>query len=369
MSLSDINNAISVDRAIQECDELGRDEFLRKYGFGKSKVYFLAKNGKYYDSKAIAAVAHKYEHPEKGALKSGEFSGGETTVGELLGRLGFIIERRDEPFPIPGDVLSHEQLMRAFGVGLQGGMRRSKANNLLLLISDPTKSLYDDRWDGDTLHFTGMGKVGDQKLASQNKTLAESRTSGIDLHLCEVFKPTQYTYAGEVEMSGKPYQEIQFDDKNKERLVYMFPLKLKMHGIKPTPKQVDILKIAEGRERYLNGKSLDELKKLASRSQALPQRRMVENDQIIRNQAVVDYVKRAANGICDLCEEPAPFTTKKNKPYLECHHVLPLAEDGNDTIDNAVALCPNCHRRMHSLKKKADTNKLFNRITMRDSEE
>ena len=35
-----------------------------------------------------------------------------------------------------------------------------------------------------------------------------------------------------------------------------------------------------------------------------------------------------------------------------------LVDGGDDTLRNAVALCPNCHRKMHSLNKKADVKKL-----------
>jgi len=34
-------------------------------------------------------------------------------------------------------------------------------------------------------------------------------------------------------------------------------------------------------------------------------------------------------------------------PYLEVHHWTPLAEGGLDTIENAAALCPNCHKQAH----------------------
>jgi 5-methylcytosine-specific restriction enzyme A len=44
---------------------------------------------------------------------------------------------------------------------------------------------------------------------------------------------------------------------------------------------------------------------------------------------------------------PAPFEMAEGIPYLEVHHVKPLAIGGSDTIMNAVALCPNCHRRAH----------------------
>lgn len=34
-------------------------------------------------------------------------------------------------------------------------------------------------------------------------------------------------------------------------------------------------------------------------------------------------------------------------PYLEIHHVKTLATGGADTVDNTVAICPNCHRELH----------------------
>ena len=35
------------------------------------------------------------------------------------------------------------------------------------------------------------------------------------------------------------------------------------------------------------------------------------------------------------------------------------ADGGEDTIENAVALCPNCHRMMHSLRRKSDIDLLI----------
>ena len=45
---------------------------------------------------------------------------------------------------------------------------------------------------------------------------------------------------------------------------------------------------------------------------------------------------------------------KNNLPYLEEHHVKQLADGGTDSMDNVVAICPNCHRRMHVLNDKND---------------
>lgn len=66
-----------------------------------------------------------------------------------------------------------------------------------------------------------------------------------------------------------------------------------------------------------------------------------------RDPAVKAWVLRQAAGCCELCDCSAPFLREDGFPYLEVHHVTPLAEGGSDKISNTVALCPNCHRRMH----------------------
>ena len=66
-----------------------------------------------------------------------------------------------------------------------------------------------------------------------------------------------------------------------------------------------------------------------------------------RDPEVIAWVKQRANRLCELCEKEAPFLDRNNQPFLEVHHVFPLADNGPDTIDNAVGLCPNCHRECH----------------------
>lgn len=66
-----------------------------------------------------------------------------------------------------------------------------------------------------------------------------------------------------------------------------------------------------------------------------------------REAKVKAWVLKEANGICEVCGEPAPFCESDGTPYLEAHHIRQLADGGSDTIMNVVALCPNCHREMH----------------------
>ena len=57
MALSDVTDPDAVRRALHEFDDLGRDQFLAKYGFAKSRSYFLIADGRAYDSKAIVGAA------------------------------------------------------------------------------------------------------------------------------------------------------------------------------------------------------------------------------------------------------------------------------------------------------------------------
>lgn len=84
----------------------------------------------------------------------------------------------------------------------------------------------------------------------------------------------------------------------------------------------------------------------------------------VRDRYVSEYVKRRAHGFCQLCGKPAPFLTKDGEPYLETHHVIWLADGGDDSIDNAVALCPNCHRKMHTVNLDEDVKKLLRAASM-----
>ena len=71
-------------------------------------------------------------------------------------------------------------------------------------------------------------------------------------------------------------------------------------------------------------------------------------DVFIRNPDVVAQALIIAAGKCGKCSNPAPFLRKTDSsPYLEVHHIARLSDGGDDTVENAIALCPNCHREAH----------------------
>lgn len=108
----------------------------------------------------------------------------------------------------------------------------------------------------------------------------------------------------------------------------------------------------EGRfkEAIRDSKELERTERLQQlhNASSLPERIEVTTYAYLRNPHVVTEALIRADGKCEGCGAPAPFIRRADgSPYLEVHHEVPLANGGEDTLDNAVALCPNCHRERH----------------------
>jgi hypothetical protein len=80
---------------------------------------------------------------------------------------------------------------------------------------------------------------------------------------------------------------------------------------------------------------------------SIPAKISVTTTAFVRNPYVIEAALRRADGICGDCNV-VPFKSKcTGLPYLEVHHIQPLSEGGSDSLENTVALCPNCHKRRH----------------------
>lgn len=71
-----------------------------------------------------------------------------------------------------------------------------------------------------------------------------------------------------------------------------------------------------------------------------------------RNPSVALRALEAANYVCEADPTHLTFTSVTGKPYMECHHFIPISlQDrfnvGLDVEENIVSLCPNCHRFIH----------------------
>lgn len=259
-----------------------------------------------------------------------------------------------------GNIYSNNEIANAFKCSNMGGMRRSIATNSLVLIAKHVNPLYDDQWTEDgILNYTGMGTVGDQSVSfGQNKTLATAKQNNIKVYLFESYKENEYYFFGEVELCGSIFTAKELDTDGNLRNVLKFPLRRIDDSNKTIINIEDIENSEKEKAKIVRKLSQEAIKEKVKNIKSNVVTKEVKTVYRERNQFIAEYTKNRANGICDLCGEPAPFFDKNGKPYLESHHVITLANGGPDVIYNTVAICPNCHRRIHILNNREDTEKL-----------
>jgi len=82
-----------------------------------------------------------------------------------------------------------------------------------------------------------------------------------------------------------------------------------------------------------------------------PERVEISGTAWKRDPAVRRRARERAAGNCELCGQRG-FRMENGALYLETHHIVPLAEDGDDHVINVAALCPDDHRRAHYAAEK-----------------
>jgi hypothetical protein len=82
-------------------------------------------------------------------------------------------------------------------------------------------------------------------------------------------------------------------------------------------------------------------------------RRTLVTAVIFERDPLVKAIARQRVGFrCEVPGCPTPsFPSKFAEPYCEVHHLIPLAENGDDTIENVVCVCANHHRELHFGKR------------------
>ena len=352
-----VKERASVLQALREARRLGREAFLKQYGYGPAREYVLLDHDEEFDSKPIYGVARKYEEPRLGPLKASEFSGGEATVAEWLRRLGLtVVERRkprsagDAAWFVPGESYRRADLHKRFGGQSQGGISTPARHPLIFLVTGQSGELYGYR-DGPrpdgTFWYTGEGQVGDMRMVGGNAAIRHHQRAGKALHLFEDTGKGMLRYIAEASYVGD-HVEVAPDREGNPRKAIVFELALDSAGEEGTGRTAlgDVmLKVPSALKR----KSVEELRQLALDTvpkDAPPTQRKTNVYQ--RSAAVREYVLRRANGVCEACGGKAPFIARDRYPYLEPHHIRRRADGGPDHPRWVAGVCPNCHRRVHS---------------------
>lgn len=271
-----------------------------------------------------------------------------------------------------GTVLTENEVHETFECQTTLGIRMSKKNNLFVIMSGSAKKqIYHDRWVDDVLYYNGTDINSD---TSANQTLIRGKGNNnsqlYDVWFAdEASRPqiflfvkriaNQCVYKGEVVLDREPFIEDRGD--NSGRKVWIFPLKLKSFDATLNEDRYE-----QQEDRALSD-DLTRLKTIAENNARMQPAGATTKHRAItnvyeRSPYVSAYAKIRTKGYCDLCCKRGPFDDKEGRPYLESHHVQWLSRGGKDVIDNIVALCPNCHRKMHILDDPIDVAALKERI-------
>ena len=349
ISLNDLTSRDAVLAAIQEFESKGREAFLESYGYKPSRSYVLQYEGRIYDSKAIAGVAYGKQHGTP--LKAAEFSGGEKTVVKCFAQLGFSVIQTPHPalFLTRGSTYFRKDLRAAYGGQLQAGIWTPKSFPVVFLFSGESGKAYGyhDDWVDGVFMYTGEGQNGPMTFTGGNKAIRDHRANGNDLMLFKdlgkgkgvryegVFECASWKYVTRPDKENQPRQAIVFN---------LMPVSTDAHSESPyqAPHQSAPSTIP----------SITTLKTAAytaaNEQPVQTDPAEVKRSWFKRSEAVKRYVIARANGKCEACDEPAPFKKKDGTPYLEPHHTHRLADEGPDHPAWVGAICPNCHRRIHS---------------------
>lgn len=244
-----------------------------------------------------------------------------------------------------GEFISTGLLMNVFGVTYRGSLRRNIGKNLVVVIVD-RKQNHNYMDEHGVVHYKATGNSFNYRTC---KVVRDSLKNNTELYLFETWGNNRYYYFGQVVLDSKP--EV---DKNGDSFFKLRRIDINQKTIidsdsygAPTNKEVWSLAYVE--------------KTSSNHAISLKPIGVVKGRKAARDPNVSYHAKRRADGKCDLCEK-TPFKTRKGIPYLECHHMIFLSEGGPDRVYNVVALCPNCHRKMHYLADKGDVDTLISKI-------
>ncbi|WP_189613360.1 HNH endonuclease [Saccharospirillum salsuginis] len=127
--------------------------------------------------------------------------------------------------------------------------------------------------------------------------------------------------------------------------------KVQFRSLDPEPWHVSEYRVETGKTTLMRGLGSDSDNFVDQFDLAPPVERDAKRCEtksfpFVRRAEVRRYVLVRANGKCEYCGAQG-FTMANGRLYLETHHVIPLHDNGPDSVENVVALCPNHHREAH----------------------
>jgi 5-methylcytosine-specific restriction protein A len=317
VGFADIVSRTAILEAVEEYGRVGRSAFLAKYGFSQARRYFLAWQGQLYDSKAIVGAAHGYEFPEQGSLAPADFSGGEATVKRKLEALGFEIVALDE---LSGDhgrnpPWERDELILALDLYLRDG-----------LVDDTDRRVVEL---SELLNRLPLHPLHPDPSRFRNP-------NGVHLKLAN-FAALDPAYPGAGMQHGGQgdrvvWEEFHGDRERLQALAEAIRIEAAQQQATPLPPEDGEEEVQEGRILYRR-------------------HRVRERDRRLVHRKKLSVEQRNGRLVCEVCTfDFAAFYGQHGAGYIECHHIIPLAQATNPRttrLADLAVVCSNCHRMLH----------------------
>ncbi|MGE8944529.1 HNH endonuclease [Leptospira interrogans] len=317
----------AVRSAASEYDQLTRSIFLARYSFKEALSYFLKLDGKLYDSKAIAGVAHGYVTGK--ALTSRQFSGGEVTVAKQLRKLGFEVVRvgqsqRNPPW-------SRDELILALDLYMTNP------------ASPPGKGSKEVQELSEVLNRLGEILGGEVRAKYRNP-------NGVYMKMMNFrrFDPA-FTSSGRVGLSrgnkdeGEVWKLYASSPERLRAVADAIRLELATDGIRQLSVDEEDIEAEEGR-------LLTRVHLKRERNRALVERKKKE------------ALRKHGQLRCEVCKFVfGERYGQRGQGFIEVHHAKPvhtLVEGSKTKLSDLVLVCSNCHRMIHRARPWLDIDQL-----------
>lgn len=307
--------------------------------------YAVLEGGELYPAKKVVSLAT--------GIAIGKFSGGRPTSSYLEKRGFTVVELpRAEGKPLLQFTLGavydrKSEINGPFGGGRQDGISGSTSYPVIFLFTGESGEQYGyaDGWDDGAYLYTGQGQRGAMTLTRGNRAIAEHAVDGRALHMFRLLgKGKGYVYEGEFSCANW-FERTQPDVNGELRTAIVF--RLVPVGIPEGMNEVET--DYDDKANLPDSLAAARLVALAAcKPDSVDLGQSAPRKIYLRSRKVAHYVLMRARGICESCERPAPFIKRDGTPYLEPHHVNRVSDGGLDHPRYVGAVCPTCHREIHS---------------------
>ncbi|MFX1284514.1 MAG: HNH endonuclease [Promethearchaeota archaeon] len=275
--------------------------------------------------------------------------------------------KKNNSVPIIGKFYLNDEIHNLMKVSPQGGIRVSTSpkyhpnGHIVICVKPKAETIYIDHFDETgNFHCTGEGQAGNQSLTKGNKAIYESKQSG---KLIFLFK--KHNEGGKWEFMGQMgfndfYTSQQPDKDGNIRLVYVFILELYQYPLERLKIPEIYREVEETDIKYsieeLNKLILQEnekMKKFKPRMRIRKERTKIEYQRSVN---LFSLLKKKYQN-CQICDK-RHFIKRNDELYSEVHHIIPYNISHDDSQENILVICPNCHRKLHYAKLK-ERRKLY----------